>query len=74
MASLALNTVYNIFSTIFCGWKSKDYKNYSVEKRLKTKEDILFFDKTIHEMRKNNEKEKEITLPSDQSKLKIRLK
>lgn len=74
MSSLALNTVFEIVSNLFSSKKHDSKNENSLENRLKTKEDILYFDKMIHEMKQNNEKERIITLPSDKSKLKIRLK
>ena len=74
MSSLAINTIFEIFSKIFRGWKSDNIESSnSVANMLKTNDDVLLFDKTIHEMKKNNEKTRQITL-SDNRKVEISLK
>lgn len=61
MSNLALNNIFEIFSKIFGGWGSDNAGN-NVESMLKTHDDILLFDKTIYEMKKNNEKTRKIVL------------
>ncbi len=65
MSNLALNTIFEVFAKIFGGWKSDNVENNNVADMLKTSDDILLFDKTMTEMKKNNQESEVITLSGD---------
>lgn len=73
MSTVVLNSIISTIND-FLNLQSKRKNRYvSLSRRLKSNEDILFFDESIQDMKKNNLKEKDIVLPSNEV-IKVRLK